>query len=159
MASEDNISAFFRGSASRPGWPPALWLGPPQRRAGLDKTMESVEFESMSLFRIHPNKWQSFINCSPRPRGQGGRHGLEWAPVTPARNTRAGPQCNGGQLMHSIGYMPMSFDCRLARVDVDEDGSPLSSGVPRVGLLASRAVVGGALNAGLAWLKRLKMLI
>jgi hypothetical protein len=31
--------------------------------------------------------------------------------------------------------------------------------VPRVGLLASRAVVGGALNAGLAWLERLQMLI
>ena len=30
-----------------------------------------------------------------------------------------------------------------------------SVGVPRVGLLASRALIGGALNAGLAWLERL----
>ncbi len=76
--------------------------------------------------------------------------------VTPARD----PNAMEDNFCILIGYMPMSFDCRLARVDVDEDGSPsLSSGVPRVGLLASRAVVGGALNAGLAWLKRLKMLI
>ncbi len=31
------------------------------------------------------NKGQSFINCPPRTRGQGGRHGLEWAPVGIAR--------------------------------------------------------------------------
>ena len=50
----DNARTFFRGAASRPCGPPALWLGPPQRRGGLDKTIEWVEFESMSHFRIHP---------------------------------------------------------------------------------------------------------
>ncbi len=34
------------------------------------------------------NKGHSFIDCSPRTRGQGGRHGLEWAPVTLAREAR-----------------------------------------------------------------------
>jgi hypothetical protein len=29
------------------------------------------------------NKGQIFIDCPPRTRGQGGRHGLEWAPRHP----------------------------------------------------------------------------
>jgi hypothetical protein len=37
-------------------------------------------------------KGQSFLNCSPRTRGQGGRHGLEWAPVTLSASHRAEPR-------------------------------------------------------------------
>jgi hypothetical protein len=38
----------------------------------------------------------------------------------------------------------------------EKTASANSSGVSRVGLLASRAMVGGALNVGLAWLERMQ---
>ena len=44
---------------------------------------------SGALSNKSKNEGQSFIDCSPRPRGQGGRHGLEWTP-SPMRVTPRG---------------------------------------------------------------------
>lgn len=35
--------------------------------------------QSMTLLNTSKNKRQSLLVCPPRTRGQGGRHGLEWA--------------------------------------------------------------------------------
>ena len=40
-------------------------------------------------------KVQSFLDCSPRTRGQGGLHGLECAPSPPARLTARNPGRSG----------------------------------------------------------------
>jgi hypothetical protein len=53
---------------------------------------EPFGYESSAVFsKTSRNKGQSFMDCSPRPRGQGGRHGFR-APVTPARVIRAEPR-------------------------------------------------------------------
>ncbi len=87
-------------------------------------------------------KGQSFINCSPRPRGQGSRHGLEWAPSPQRVSPRGTPEEIVGQFLQRIEFiLPQkgSIWC------IAETTFVQSSGVPRVGLLASRAMAGAPL--------------
>ena len=92
-AIKDYISAFLRGAASRPGWPPALWLGPRFRPRAAKRRWLNCRYIGLQSHRqpslVLPEasvqgKGQSFVNCSPRPRGQGDRHGLKW-PLSPQR--------------------------------------------------------------------------
>ncbi len=63
-------------------------------------------------------KGQSFINCSPRPRGQGGRHGLEWAPSS----QRVSPRGTQKKLWNDCSYEWNQFyNCRRDLSDACRD--------------------------------------
>ncbi len=70
-------------------------------------------------------KGQSFINCSPRPRGQGGRHGLEWPPSPQRVSSRGTRKKWWNNFCVQIGDMLMSFNCRWDLLDADENSFPL----------------------------------
>ena len=118
---KDCFTHFLPGCRESACWPPALWLGAPLKAAAGRATAAKLQtywgckvFECPFSSCMRPpfkDIGQSFIDCSPRTRGKGGRHGHKSGPVTLARNTRAGSGRSGSNNSCVwMGDMLMSFN-------------------------------------------------